>query len=82
MQDKRGSLSNSWMNSNLIIPLLWKSYELCFKFIVPIRIPSPYTPSAKVTKFTVNDVNRLTQQCIQEFNNFSKTENDLIQKGF
>jgi hypothetical protein len=81
MQDKRGALSNSWMNSNLI-HLLWKSYELCIKFIVAIRIPSPYTPSVRVTKISFDDINRVTQQCIQLLNNFSQTENDLILKGF
>jgi hypothetical protein len=81
MQDKRGGLSNSWMNSNLI-PLLWKSYEFCIKLIVPIRIPSPYTPSVKVTKINLDDINRVTQHCIKLLNKFSKTENNLILKGF
>jgi hypothetical protein len=81
MQDKREGLSNSWMNSNLI-SLLWKSYELCIKFIVAIRIPSPYTPSVKVTKITLDHIYRVTQQCIKILNKFSKTENNLILKGF
>jgi hypothetical protein len=81
MQDKRGDLSNSWMNSNLI-RLLWKSYEFCIKFIVPIHIPSPYTPSVRVNKISFEDIDRATQQCIKLLNKFSETENNLILKGF
>ncbi len=54
---------------------------LIFIFVVPIRIPQPYSSNITIPKLSLDDINKAAKESREEVEKFLKTETDLINRG-
>ncbi len=50
-------------------------------FIVPIRIPQPYSSNITIPKLSLDDINKAAKESREEVEKYLKNETDLINRG-